>query len=540
MSGSNCAVSNKSRWCVAALFGLNAAVSPSPPLSLWAQTASRSCEDLRAVALVDATVTGAEIQPAGTFTPPLGAALQVPKPFCRVSLTAKPSPSSDIRIEVWLPLPSDWNGRFWGVGNSGYTGRVWYTRLAAHVDAGYVAVSSDGGHQSSGGDKSWARAQPEKVVDFLHRSAHLSAVHGKRIATEFYGRAPARAYFSGFSTGGHEGLMLAQRYPDDYDGIVAGAANQDWTNLYLGIARFQFNWLSDPARFVSPAQLAALHLAAVATCGAADLIEEPDRCDVEAVLRAYQPSDTAPALTASQLASVRALYTGPVGLDGQVMTRLGYVPGSEALWSGMHFGTTPGKGPLVGYMTEFLANWVYDDPAWDHRSFDFARDAAATNRKLAATMNATDADLRPFAKRGGRLILYNGWDDPAVPARLTLDYYQRVMSTLGVETAAQHVRLFMVPGMGHSTGGPGFTQFGQLAPGNGDPERSMSAALQRWVEQDVAPERIIGAKHANPSDPTSDVLRTRPLCAWPYVAGYGGGGSADDATNYACTGPRPR
>lgn len=261
-----------------------------------------------------------------------------------------------------------------------------------------MAVSSDGGHPSSGGDKSWARAQPEKVVDFLHRSAHLSAVHGKRIATEFYGRSPACAYFSGFSTGGHEGLMLAQRYPDDYDGIVA----------------------------------------------------------------------------------------------------------------------------------------------WDHRSFDCARDAAATNRKLAATMNATDADLRPVAKRGGRLILYNGWDDPAVPARLTLDDYQRVMSTLGAETAAQHVRLFMVPGMGHSTGGPGFTQFGQFAPGNGDPERSMSAALQRWVEQDVAPERIIGAKHANPSDPTSDVLRTRPLCAWPYVARYGGGGSADDATNYACTAPRPR
>jgi feruloyl esterase len=439
-----------------------------------------------------------------------------------------------------LPLPPDWNGRFWGVGNSGYTGRILHTRLGPHVEAGYVAVSSDGGHQSSGGDKTWARGQPEKVVDFLHRSAHVSAVHGKRIATEFYGRAPARAYFSGFSTGGHEGLMLAQRYPDDYDGILAGAANQDWTNLYLGIARFQFTWLSDPAHFVSPAQLAVLHSAAVATCrvtDVADEIEEPDRCDVEAVLRAYRPTDTAPALTTSQLASVRALYTGPVGLDGRVMTRLGYVPGSEALWSGMHFGTTPGKGPLVGYMTEFLANWVHDDPSWDYARFNFERDAAATNRKLAAIMNATEADLGPFAKRGGRLILYNGWDDPAVPARLTLDYYQRVRSTLGAQMASEHIRLFMVPGMGHSTGGPGFTQFGQFAPGHGDPERSMSAALQRWVEQDVAPERIIATKHATPSDPTSDVLRTRPLCAWPRVARYGGG-SAEDATSYACTTPR--
>lgn len=478
----------------------------------------------------------AEIQPAGVFSPPAGAALSVARSFCRVSLIARPTPSSEIRIEVWLPLPPDWNGRFWGLGNSGYTGRVAYPQLGPQVEAGYVAVLSDGGHQSSGSDKTWARAQPEKVVDFLHRSAHLSAVHGKRIATEFYGRAPSHAYFSGFSTGGHQGLMLAQRYAEDYDGILAGAANQDWTNLYLGIARFQFTWLSDPAHFVSAAQLSALHAAAVATCGAPDgVIEEPDRCDVEAVLRAYRPTDAVPALTAPQLASLRALYTGPVGLDGKAMTRLGYVPGSEAFWRGMHFGTTPGQGPLVGYMTEFLANWVYDDPAWDHRRFDFDRDAAATNRKLAATMNATDADLHAFAKRGGKLILYNGWDDPAVPARLTLDYYQRVVRTLGAEPASRHVRLFMAPGMGHGTGGPGFTQFGQLGPGNGDPERSMPAALQRWVEHGVAPEHIIAAKHANPNDATSDVLRTRPLCAWPRVARYGGTGSVDAASSYPCT-----
>jgi len=212
----------------------------------------------------------------------------------------------------------------------------------------------------------------------------------------------------------------------------------------------------------------------------------------------------------------------------------GYALGSEGAWGQIHFSS--GEGPSEGfrYANGFFRDFVFEDPKWDFRTFDPDRDGRKADTKLAAILNATDPDLTRFAARGGRLILYQGWNDPVIPPFLVIDYYKRVLRATGKERTRNAVRLFMVPGMEHCAGGSGPSDFGQFAGGSGDPESSMGAALQRWVERGIAPERIIATKHKNAEDPLSEAVRTRPLCAYPSVARYRGEGSTDTAANFDC------
>jgi feruloyl esterase len=480
---------------------------------------NHTCHELTHLTLSQATITSATVQPAGVFQSSDGIEVPMDKPFCQVTIRATPEPGSDIGIEVWLPSPEEWNGRFWGIGNIGFAGRIRYERLGTFVNAGYAAVSTDGGNQAAGsGDLSWAANYPSRIVDFAHRAAHLGATYGKIIAEQFYARAPTRAYFSGASTGGHEGLMLAQRYPEDYDGIIAGCADQNWVGLYLHGATLQLWHLTDPAAFVSPPQIAALADAALTVYGGSEgFIENPLRCDPEEIFRAYANASVAPPLTARQIDILRIFYNGPTGLDGLPMRKLGFAPGSEKGWSA-HFGQTPDQRPIASYLGNFLANFVYADPQWDASQFDPISTAKAAHEKLDDIMNADDPNIGRFAERGGKLILYHGWTDVMVPARLTLDYYERVQAAIGPEAAAQAVRLFMVPGMGHGLIGNGYTQFGQSSPGGGNPDKNLASALEHWVEHGIAPDTIAARRHEIPRDPNSRVLGRQTLHAWPIAS----------------------
>jgi feruloyl esterase len=425
----------------------------------------------------------------------------------------------------------------WGVGNGNFAGAISYRGLATQVNEGYAAVGTDAGHAADSMDASWALGHREKVIDFGHRAVHEAAANAKRLIAAFYGRLPKRAYFGSCSDGGREALMEAQRYPHDYDGIIAGAPAYAWTHLFIGGAVVQ-QWLLNESHRIPVELLAALQSAALQACDKLDgvrdgVIEDPRRCEVPRSALACQGPETARCLTPAQLATVQMLHDGPVLGSGKRLFR-GYAPGSEGAWGQVNFASGEGPNQGLRYVNEFFRNFVFEDPQWDLRTFDPERDGRKTDERLAGILNAGNPDLSEFAARGGRLILYQGWNDPVIPPFLLIDYYNRVLETLGNGRARESVRLFMAPGMEHCLGGPGPNDFGQFSGGGGDPDTSMGAALQRWVERGVAPERIIAAKRENDADPSSEVVRTRPLCAYPGVARYRGAGSTDAAASFVC------
>ena len=398
-------------------------------------------------------------------------------------------------------------------------------------------MATDTGHQGDDADTGWAIGQPQKVVDYGHRAIHLAAVQGKRVAAAYYGRKADFSYFSAYSNGGRQALMLAQRYPEDYDGIIAGAPAFDFTPLYVAVSELHFKALARADRHLPAGLLDALHQRSLAACDADDgvkdgVIEEPDLCRFDPAVLACTAEASDACLTPAQLATARRLYSGlkrPAA--GRAVGAL--PPGSESAWGDIHFGKGPGTGEYYRYALAFMRGFVFEDPAWDPAGFDVLRDGALAEGKIAPVLDAVSSDVRRFVERGGKLILWHGWNDPLVSPFATVDYYTRVVDALGAETGRRAVRLFMAPGVEHGRGGPGADQFGQFAGGTGDPDRSVAAALQRWVERGIAPERLIASRAQDPKNAASG-SRTRPLCAWPLSARYRGHGSTDDASNFEC------
>jgi hypothetical protein len=495
------------------------------------------CKDLASVKVPRTSIVSAELVETGTFKPPGGIPLPDLKAFCRVAGIATPSSDSNIKFEVWLPA-AEWNGRLWGVGNGNFAGYMPYKSLGAELAEGYAAVGTDTGHEAGPTDASWAIGHPEKLVDYGYRAVHEVTVRAKRIVAEFYGRNPARSYFSGCSNGGRQGLMEAQRYPDDYDGILAGAPVLDQTHLNEGFAWIDFVVLGEKAANLPSSKLPAIQAAALAACDSLDgvedgVIDDPRRCRFDPTALLCKDSETDRCLTKSQLTALQEIYAGLV-LPGAAGIIRGYSPGAEAEgWDGWITGNNGDTG-FHQFALGYFSGFVFGDSKWDYRSFDLDRDTRLAEKRLASILNATDADLNRFAARGGRLILYHGWADPGIQPLTTVDYYDRVRDTLGRKKTAGSVRLFMVPGMLHCAGGPGPNSFGQFAAGTGDPNTKIGAALQRWVEAGIAPERIIATKRANDKDPNSEVRRTRPLCAFPNVTHYRGEGSTDNAASFDC------
>jgi len=506
----------------------------------FAQTAG--CEGLADLKLPTTTIVTAQSVAAGAFVPASGPApaFKALPAFCRVAGVIKPTGDSDIKFEVWMPA-ENWNGKFQGVGNGGFAGSITYSGLAGSVARGYAAASTDTGH--SGGSAEWAPGHPEKVVDYGHRGIHEMTEKAKLVIKAFYGGAPKRSYFASCSNGGRQALMEAQRYPTDYDGIIAGAPANDFTGTLTLFAWNMRLTLNDQASYIPSAKLKAIEAAGLAACDARDgltdgVLDDPSRCRFDPKVLLCKGAETDECLTEKQAAALASIYAGPRDSSGRQVIA-GFMPGSETGsggWTAWVTGNTPTASQQFFFATQGFKHLVYGDPNWNYQTFDLERDGRQANERLAATLNATDPDLKAFNARGGKLILYHGWNDAALPPTNTINYYQNVLKTMGAEQAQGFVRLFMVPGMQHCSGGPGPDSFGQfVTSGQSDPEHDLTLALERWVEAGVAPSQVIAAKRQSATAPPS---RTRPLCAYPRVARYKGSGASDDAANFSCV-PEP-
>jgi len=518
--------------------GVLAGVAVAAGLLPAASASQERCAALQTLPLTEARVVTAQHHVAGRFAPPQGAAFNVTKSYCRVEIVATPTPASDIRIEVWLPDTAHWNGRFWGLGNGSFGGQIPHRSLAVRSVAGYAVVATDTGHQADPSDSRWALGQLEKVADYGHRSIHLAAVHGKRAAEAYFGRKPDRAYFSAYSNGGRQALMLAQRYPEDYDGIIAGAPAPDLTGIYAGVAEFMARLAAAPETRLSAAQANLLAAAVRVSCDTQDgvrdgVLENPLRCRFDPAVLGCAAWPGTGCFNPAQVAGVRRLYDGLPAAAGEPPAG-GLARGSELRWHALLYGDTPGQAELHAPVTGFFRHLVLGDAAWDLTQFRMDREAQRAKGRVAAALDATDPDIGRFVARGGKLILWHGWNDTVVSPAYSVAYHASVVRALGLQTAARAVRLFMAPGVEHGIGGPGPDRFGQFSGGDGDPERSLGAAMRRWVEQGVAPEQVIAVRYRSPNDPASGVARSRPLCAWPKVAVYRGEGSTDDAQGFRC------
>lgn len=521
----------------AALAGLRAAGAaavPAAPLPLPAPVTPDACAALSLVALADATIESAAAVRGSTFSPPEGAALADLPAFCRVVAVARPA----IRFEVWLPLET-WNGKFQGVGNGGTAGVISYAAMATALRRGYATASTDTGHVSrDSADSEWALGRPDLVADFGHRGLHVMTVHGKTLTTKLYETAPRWSYYVGCSKGGQQGLMEAQRYPDDYDGIVAGAPANNATRSYLaGHLWSALATDSDPDSYIPAAKVPLLAQAVTAACDAIDgitdgVLADPRRCTFDpAVLTCRAGADPATCFTPKQVAAVKQIWSGPRNSAGEVLYGP-YVPGAESgagAWERYVTGDAPGDGRHLRLADGFLKYVVFQDPKYDFRRFDYDRDLPAALAKVGGAIDAVDPDLGPLERRGARLIVYHGWNDPSIPALNTIKYYESVVAAMnpGADRDAAlrrtegFFRLFLVPGMQHCSGGPGTDRFDMLA------------ALENWVEKGEAPTQVAATRLRN-----GRVDRSRPLCPYPQVATYTGSGSTDDAANFRCAAPR--
>jgi feruloyl esterase len=362
----------------------------------------------------------------------------------------------------------------------------------------------------------------------------------KAVAQAFYSKTPQRSYFAGCSDGGREALMEAQRYPEDYDGILAGAPANNWTRL-LSTAAYDTQALTvDPASFIPPAKISTIAAAVNAACdeldGARDgILNDPRQCHFDPSTIQCKAEDSDKCLTSPQVAALKKLYAGTPDAQGHIVFP-GYPPGAEdgqGGWGTWITGPAPAKSLMAFFALGFFSSMVYETKDWDYKTFSVDAGLKAANDKTAQALNATDADLKPFKARGGKLIMYHGWDDPAITSLSTIDYYQNVLEKMGQKDADSFVRLYMVPGMQHCGGGPGADSFGAVGDLTFDnPQHSLAASLEEWVEKGTAPGTIIASKFEG-QDHTHATM-TRPLCPYPKAAKYKGNGDANDAVNFVC------
>ena len=457
--------------------------------------------------------------------------------LCRVAGILRPSSDSEIRFEVWMPGDA-WNGRLLGVGNGGFAGEIGYRQFVGYIKRGYAVAGSDAGHQGESTDGTFAYGHPEKVKDFGWRAVHVTTERAKQIVAAYYGKQESKAYFDACSDGGREALMEAERFPEDYDGILAGAPANAWsTMLAAGIGAMQ-NLMSDPHAYVPTRKLAALEKAALDACDKLDgvqdgVIGDPTQCKFDPQVLLCKGADTRECLTQPQIHTVEALYSGARDKTGAIIFP-GFSMGDESGWGLWIVGESPGASLFAQFVQNDFRYLVTGDPKWNVLTADLDAMLKLSREKTAADLDSTSPDLSKFAAHGGKLILYHGWNDAAISPWNTIAYYKSVQRTMGADKAASFVELFMVPGMEHCLGGPGASTFGQfgLATDKG-PKYGVFDALVDWVEKGTPDENIVATKYNQEMKPQL----TRPLCAYPKVAKYNGSGDTSDAASYACVAP---
>jgi feruloyl esterase len=478
-----------------------------------------SCETLGDLKLPDATITLAQSVPAGGFAPAGGGGRgggnqfgDLPA-FCRITATLKPSSDSNIKIEVWMPA-SNWNGKFEAVGNGGWNGNIDSNALAAGLRRGYATAATDTGHEGGGGP--WMQSQ-EKLIDFGYRAVHEMTVKAKAFIKAYYNNEAKLSYWNGCSAGGRQGLKAAQKYPNDFDGIVAGAPALNSTGRAAFSVWIAQNMHKEEASYIPPAKYGPIHDAVLQACDAIDgvkdrVIENPRQCKFDPKALQCSAGDSANCLTSPQVLSAQTMYKPVVNSKTQKSIFPGLEPGSEMGWA------TFGSPQPFGIGTQMYQFMVFKDPNWDYKKLNFDSDMATVDKIENGVINAMDPNLKPFFARGGKMIQYHGWADQQIPSGSSVEYYQSVLDTMGgIEKVKENYRLFMVPGMGHCGGGDGPSSFDMLA------------ALEQWVEKGKVPDSIPAA-HLTNGQPD----RTRILCPYPQVATYKGSGSTDDAANFAC------
>lgn len=533
------AVRTRTLLASAAALTVIALASPS-----WAAR----CEDLTKLQLPDTTIKSAAPVAAGDATA-FGKAGPTDLPaFCRVVASVQAAPDSDIKVEVWLPL-EHWAGVFHGTGNGGFGGLLasGYPAMQAGLRRGYATATTDMGTAPATpliGDP--LVGHPRKWKDWGKLSTHTMTVTGKAVAKAFYSAPLKRSYFTGCSTGGQQGLIEAQYYPEDYDGILVGApvVNRTW-----GHAAAVWDWLAangSPGAKLSDAKLTLLNKTAIADCAGKGsglkgdpFIADPLACRFDPGVLTCTGAASDACLTPLEVATVRAFYSGPRNAAGKA-TYFGWLPGSEAptglSWSFIE--SPPGSEPAFGG----LFKWVFGKD-WDWRKFDFDRDMPKVDAALGADLNGvTRGDMTRFKARGGKLIVWQGWADPLVSPTQTLDFYKRLSRKAGGTAKTQRfARLFFAPGMMHCGGGPGPGDFNSAAgnhPPSATADDDLFFALTHWVEDGAAPRRVLATRYVD-GLPAKGVAMRRPLCVWPQKAWYKGAGDRSDARNFICAVKRP-
>ena len=480
------------------------------------------CAALATLDLVDLRIGSAEHVPEAEGVPG----------HCRVTGVIE----TEINFE--LLLPDDWNGRFLMGGGGGFVGSVQNTARLLYgggaLERGYATAGTDTGHTGGGIEAGWALDNPERQENFGHRAVHLTAETSKSIIAHYYAQPADYAYFVGCSRGGGQGMMESQRYPDDFDGIVAGAPAYHWTGITAGFVQNQQAIYPDgdlDAPLLTAATLELLGSSILAACDADDgvadgMLADPRQCGFDPAdlprCEADRPGDDC--VTAAQLAAIETVYRGPLSNGEPIYHGFNYGGEHEAGgWDTWVVGTGQRRAPGMpnaqyGFGTELFKYFVFGDPEWDYTQYDFStwRDDVA---ETAAILDANDTDLGRFRDAGGKIIYWTGWSDLALSALGTIDYYERLAE--GDPGARDYARLYMLPGVLHCRGGPG-------------PNRvDWVEAIRAWVEDGRAPERLLATK----LDGDGQVTLTRPACPYPQVAVYDGSGDPHDAASFACAAP---
>ena len=517
----------KRRVCKAGLLALAALAlgSAGPP-----DEAAGQCKRLLSMGGPGLQIETAVRFPAGPFSPGLAQRFDLPA-SCRISGTARPTRDSEVRFQLWLP--DSWSGRYVQLGNGGFAGNIDEPSLANEIRRGNAAAMTDTGHKANQFDASWALGQPDRIVDYGHRSIKVTSDAAHALIRAYYGRPSDRNYYVGCSNGGRQALMAAQRYPDDWDGILAGAPAVRWTRQFATFAAIQHRSLAAPANWLPAAKLPAIQRAALAGCPrrtvSHGVASDPRLCDFDARSLRCRGAETPDCLTADQAKTLQVIQAGPPGPSGKPHY-FGFEPTSAAVEGGWTRWIVPPRRDApdqLTFATQAYRYLILDEPSWTVDSFEqrhvpLASERQLSGRRLAEILDADDANLSRFAARGGRLIMYFGWADPVLSPRAGTEYYERVALAMGgIPRTQRFFRLFMIPGMQHCQGGLGPNAFGQawVAPGRFTDERhDVRRALESWVERWNAPAALRAVKYRRDAV-QSGIQSIQEIRPYPVLAG---------------------
>jgi feruloyl esterase len=509
-----------------------------------------SCASLSTFAYPNTTINSALSQPGGPYVAPDAwhlAFTNLP-PYCEVFATIKPTADSSINVRVWMPT-KNYNGRYLGTGNGGYAGGIFFSELADGINRGFATANTDMGTAPAAGvNADVLVGHPEKWKDFGWRATHLMTTFAQALINTFYGNPAAKSYFAGCSTGGQQALMEAERFPNDYDGILAGAPAFNRTHLHTVLVADYRATHRTPASFIPATKLDVVNGAVLAQCRKQDggapndpFLTDPRDCKFDPASLQCPVGDGPACLNPDQVAAMKVYYAGSTNLSNGAIIAPGNARGSE----------TSNPSALGFVLNESsteptfdsLFKWVFG-LTWQWQTFDFNNDMAKVDQVLAADLNANSTDLRPFAAKGGKLILYHGFADPLIPSQTTINYYDALVQTMtggrsgqSLAQTQQFARLFMAPGMWHCKDGPGPNAFGgpiqQQAPSY-DPKYDLMSGLTQWVERGIAPQSVIATKYLGDAAQSAIVMQ-RPLCPYPQFPRYNGSGDPSVPQSYNCS-----